>query len=292
MELRSIQNTAWASKIRVAYNEGRLYPGAAEALHKWMRNTPFLNRLQLWGAWYAGSHYVVLRDAMSAAMTIGINDASIGNLIVDKKWGDKDEDCQAGTPRFLKFCQKAVTALLRNKEKQNAEYRVRHNIARWNLDAPLGIASRRVLRNLEGLHKLVAPRVAAAWWQLLWNGWITARRMQQVGCCGLHCGCTQADSVEHYVRCARVRLFARRKLRLEHLSADHFFLAAPGMTKETVTLIALLGYSVMTGVFCVHRSASDDWSEEDIQDMLDHRLVEAVRGHKGAFNLLANMWVR
>eukprot|EP00972_Heterocapsa_arctica_P008886 1303721-Heterocapsa_arctica.AAC.1 len=61
--------------------------------------------------------------------------------------------------------------------------------------------------------KIVAPRVAAAVWGLLWNRWTTARRFQGVAACVLCC--THGDdAIEHYVGCRVVRAAGWKALKL------------------------------------------------------------------------------
>ena len=62
----------------------------------------------------------------------------------------------------------------------------------------------RCARLLNDLKGLVPPRVSAAVWKTIWNGWTTGRRFQRVGhqcllCCASQFG---EDSIEHYARCA------------------------------------------------------------------------------------------
>merc|ERR1712015_476092 len=67
---------------------------------------------------------------------------------------------------------------------------------RWNAD--------HATRNLRRLHQLVAPRVVAACWRTIWNGWHTHRRWQKrndnTNKCMLGCP-TSEDSIEHYRFC-------------------------------------------------------------------------------------------
>ena len=70
---------------------------------------------------------------------------------------------------------------------------------------------------LPAISKLAPPRVLAAILRTLWNGWITARRMQQqVPRDRLHCcfGCHEIDDIAHYAHCSVVGDFARRHLGL------------------------------------------------------------------------------
>jgi len=126
---------------------------------------------------------------------------------------------------------------------------------------------------------LVAPRVLATLFRSVWNGWCTARRFQQKGCCRLGCSPTSDDSIEHYSHCR----FAY------HLVVDHFKLdprrvslgallcAASDMTDKELTVMAVVGYALFRATS--HFRFSQAPCAAQVEDALEQWCKVAVEGH-------------
>ena len=95
------------------------------------------------------------------------------------------------------------------------EYRIDHKLLRWQFRGNRHVHRDNLIRNLQTICRIVAPRVAAAAWGMVWNRWCTARRREQrEDPCLFGCG-RGADSVEHYIGCEVGRAVGRRMLRLD-----------------------------------------------------------------------------
>ena len=62
----------------------------------------------------------------------------------------------------------------------NWHKRVAHKLIGWKLLGNRHHRADRAMLNLQKMGKLVAPRVAAATWGLVWNRWSIARRFQSL----------------------------------------------------------------------------------------------------------------
>ena len=95
---------------------------------------------------------------------------------------------------------------------------MRHKLERWKLSGFPRRCVPRVLSALGRLAGLVPPRLHVAVLSSLFNRRVTDRRFQRHGgVCRFGCG--GDDSIEHYLRCARLHDFGARRLGL-HLRAE------------------------------------------------------------------------
>ena len=133
------------------------------------------------------------------------------------------------------------------------------------------------------------PRVQAATWKLIWNGWCTARRFQQRRCqkntCKLGCSKTAEDSIEHYVHCPVVVKVAALRLRLYDLSLADFLLASASMSKERIAKTVLLTYAVFRATN-MYRHKSSKPSRQEAFDAVESYLRSASVGHRGCTEML------
>ena len=173
---------------------------------------------------------------------------------------------------------------------------MRLKMSRWSLCIPPGIVSRRILARLPLLGKLVSPRVHAALFKALWNGWTTSARFQINSKCVL--GCSEAvdalghpiaeDRIEHYVGCPFTRwLMSKVGLHPFSASKEHFFLVADGMMEHTerVILHCIILYAMMraTNHFRIHPSAS----AVEVRDFMEEACKAATRGHRSSCKILS-----
>ena len=168
---------------------------------------------------------------------------------------------------------------------------------RWlpHLQGPPAVLTRRVCRRLQQLQTLTTPRVQAATWKLVWNGWCTASRFQQRSCannrCKLGCSTTSEDSIEHYVHCPVVLKVAASRLRLRSLCLADFLLASASMSDELIAKMALLTYAVLRATN-MYRHKSSKPSRADAFDAVERYLRAAPVGHRGCTDMLESIWTR
>ena len=147
----------------------------------------------------------------------------------------------------------------------------------------------RAQRLLQMMGTKVPPRVWAAVWRTLWNGWNTNRRRQGRGAlrgCMFGCPPEAADSIEHYACCTRLAAVAGPALGL------------PRIVEPRAALADFLGLDVgraadqlavpkairMAAAYKVHCMAAH-WAVGvgvTAVEALRQALREVVRGHPGA----------
>ena len=174
------------------------------------------------------------------------------------------------------------------------EYRIDHKLTRWSLQGNRHRHRDAVNANLRRLGKIVAPRVAAAVWGLVWNRWCTARRFQAEAPCVLGCG-QGTDSIEHYIGCAVGREVGRRMLRIdgEYEQRKKLMLGVTTFdSAEVQTCWAVLTYGLYM-VTNAHRGRAPtiQTREEAVQEVMQ-QIRQAVDGHPGAVRVLSTRWVR
>ena len=94
---------------------------------------------------------------------------------------------------------------------------MRSNIVRWVVSGVQRHLEQRCLRVFHTLKIWCAPRVMAAYFRTLWNGWPTDRRMDNLRRtsglknrgCALNCGWDN-DALEHYATCKVFWTFATK----------------------------------------------------------------------------------
>ena len=178
----------------------------------------------------------------------------------------------------------------------NVEQRMRQKISRWGLPCPVGTLSRRMLTRLPQIAKLVPPRVHAAIFKTLWNGWATAARFQCKAACVLKCSDATdplgqplaQDRIEHYVHCpfAKELLVVKFGLQPDSVSKEDFLFATDGLLEHTdkVTLVAIAIYALMRATnHFRHRPPA---SSEEVLDFLEEAAKQATSGHRSSQRIL------
>lgn len=156
--------------------------------------------LAIWRTWYASSYVHVLHESAHRALSLGID--------AQRMWIRLLRGHEH--PITFDVYRKAKSTVQREFTKQircvpsmnlNHEHLLRHKLTRWQLDAPLGLITHRLLCRLGRLKSLVAPRVQSAVFKTIWNGWCTSARFQSKQACVLSCSCDALDRFEHYAAC-------------------------------------------------------------------------------------------
>ena len=125
--------------------------------------------------------------------------------------------------------QRVAGSMLPRPRVVDLEPRIRHKLDRWQVDVWPRHRVAHCLTFLSALRNKVPPRVWAAVWRSLWNGWATSRRTQGrhgLPGCMFDCSPGAPDSVEHYAQCARLHAVAGRLLGLPRHESQEARLAA------------------------------------------------------------------
>ena len=174
---------------------------------------------------------------------------------------------------------------------------LRKRLDRWPLDILPGHRVERAIKVLRSLSSSAPPRVWAAVFKTLCNGWVTARRFQSRGSCLF--GCAAEDSIEHYARCKVVAGFFEKHAGVCPAPGGDKLAEFLGLARsssqlcphlrggnEQATLIALRGFAL----YALHRSVNalrrgticTAEAEQAFKAFLDG----AVKGHANASSLI------
>jgi hypothetical protein len=270
-----------------------------------------LQRIIKWRDWYARAHVSVLYHNEQNLRQQGL---SLGECLSElaggeaPPWGDK---IRAKQKREL---QKFATTQIKNRLCPDPVARIRYKLdirewmdpgaarpsdiysARKLIPGPPNWIAHRVSRNLLKLPKLVPPRVCAAVFRTIFNGWCTARRFQRVGTpgdkCWLGCNPGSHDSIEHYCRCEIVRKVFRTKLHLELDSSRGlacFCLAAPEQTQDDTLAISALGiYAVYMSTN--HYRHANYTNAQSAAQHLGQSIIQGCQGQPALVRLLDSRW--
>ena len=222
------QWTSLAAKLRVIAfiaPDCRERSKDLEALRLRVRRRPF-------GKWHGQSFFEILATAQEYLQKNGITCQRVFDLLSQHK-GPSASFQRAAEKLILKSLQRPYYP----------EARLRQKMVRWKLIGVPGILERRVLKVCSLLQERCAPKVLAAYFRALWNGWVTDARFRSliestsgcIRCCAL--GCPDApDSLDHYCLCPVFWSFVNcsdaHGLGLSTLtrSRNTFFLVADGLS--------------------------------------------------------------
>ncbi len=192
--------------------------------------------------------------------------------------------------------QRTVRLAVFSTRRYDAVERMRHKLERWDLGGLPGTTANRCIRALQTLRNLVPPRVSAAVFRTMWNGWCTGRRFQSQGSCCFQCGAfLQEDSVEHYGRCSAVVRFARDKLKIRPKVWNLSYITTMGLaerncTNDELTIRALWIYSVYKAHNLLRYKPLGP--QDSPADILLQFTKEGAFGHDHAMHALDGVWVR
>ncbi|CAK0830171.1 unnamed protein product, partial [Prorocentrum cordatum] len=117
--------------------------------------------------------------------------------------------------------QRTAAASLPQVTTLELEVRIRHKLSRWRVPELPRIRVSRCIEFLQALRGRAPPRVWAATWRTLWNGWATSRRTQGargLAGCMFRCSDEAPDSIEHYATCPRLHEVTGRRLGLPRVA--------------------------------------------------------------------------
>ena len=132
--------------------------------------------------------------------------------------------------------------------------RIRSKLQRWRLPAYPWLLAERAYRILQAAFALTPPRVAQAYFSLLWSGLTTGRRFERRERCVICGGDSTEDSLEHYfcpvMRRVATEVFSLQDVDPENPRPKHFFqsgmLLSRGFSISTIC-IRCRAYLVVRG---------------------------------------------
>jgi len=292
---KTLKFSTWASKLRLVFVECHLSPTSwnahekAQELRECVANSSRPLERAEWFEWYQSSFACSLDNAAAEAEALGISTQNVYNHLRNKLQRSPGSKADASALARKALQHALYDALLSHpRHKPNPEERVRHKMKRWDLKVPEGWLCRRVLRHLDRLSSLVPPRVYAACFRTIWNGWCTDARFRNIENryetqpCVLCCSERAEDRIEHYALCPLVVDFARRYLGMGagSCSRARFLFGEAGLTDEAMTISAILVYSVYRTTNSLRRAAHV--SPSVVFDCLEQYAKAAVDGHPRA----------
>ena len=232
---KCMEHTAMAAKTRVkrmhdeSHRSGNnLNPSSIRQMADFIRGSKsyerFPGRRLAWRDWYESCYARTLQDNEDCLRSQGFQVEEALSEIAggDAPWNRKQ------VLKQKKLLQKHTTDWIKRAFAPNAQYRLREKIHRWcecfgnhrgwGLPGPPAHIATRIIRHLHELSRLVGPKVRAAMFRSLFNGWCTERRFQRrwgpKNTCMLGCGGGAEDSFEHYCRCPCTLQVLESKLRV------------------------------------------------------------------------------
>jgi hypothetical protein len=296
-EFADMQVTSRAARFRVAYREAAPSGGlavvrAVRRLDSLYASSDFIVRGGRWRSWFMHSQYHNLADAMGEMQAKGI---SLSSVEADLGANAPRPHTSAQEKRLVHGVQKAARQALARTLPSAPEARMRAKLERWDLPVFPRLRAERAVAVTARLRKLAPPRVLAAVLRTWYNGWCTKRRFQGKGSCIF--GCTFGeDSVDHYMRCAKLHQHAQVRLRLPMhlLSADRgksfLLLDSPALLPDDQLTLRALLVAAAYRLHCKLRLAPPLADEEFRRRALDQAVKEAALGHSGAMSTLDGVW--
>jgi len=315
---RSLRLVAQAAKLRTLYTHDcyRRRTGnnilSIEAMQDHLKyllcNTAWPIRAYVWKEWYDSSHAMCLHHNRQQLQRIGISTETVLQQIAGTAMPPWDEQTRK---KQRSLFQKIVLTHIKNHYRPDPICRIREKVSRWFdlhrpgprdhsigflLAGPPAHIAGRIHRHLLLLPTLVPPRVCAAVWRVLFNGWCTERRYQRrrstSNVCVLGCSGDAEDSIEHYCCCPVIQDTLRHKLRIvvPNGQALSFWMLNERFHAREEYLIssALIVYaSYMATNKYRHKGRA---TYDRAKDALGQFLIQGVAGHAAATAFLDHRW--
>ena len=262
-----------AAKLRVS----QYAVSQAQDMHRELSKLQSEFWLRPFGIWHYSSFASILTRNVEDLCRCGI---SCSNILYELRSLHRQRE--GVRSRFQSYCAQLI------REKAMRRYdpvqRMRHKLARWNLDDVPRTMAERAVTNLMRLSKLVPQRVVANALRTLFNGWATHRRMASLcGCqrsaCVLGCGSGE-DSIEHYSRCGvfKQHVADTRPNRVDSgfMTLAQFLLVARGLDDDTLRFNAVSSYALANTVRSARRSCGPE--DVDVRYLLRWFSKRAMSG--------------
>jgi len=159
----------------------------------------YLDRVSMWNGWYRHNYCKVLVDNIQWLKSKGITTSSIYPKIIPNGAICSAED----VCKIKRELQRYTLRAIKDAIGPQVVERIRNKVERWRgihygLSGLPGKYSPMIAKRITRLAKLVTPRVHAAVFKTLWNGWCTHRRFQRrhldTNACFFQCGGEAEDS--------------------------------------------------------------------------------------------------
>ena len=275
-------------------------------LHACLNQSEFLCRNAHWFNWYEGCFCKVLASNLEALSQRGITPLSICKDITGKSPTDWDDDC---VKKIKRQTQSRCLVAICSQTLKDPLSRIRHKIGRW-IDKPFGLhglpghMTPLIHKHLLRLSKLVTPRVHAAVFKTLWNGWTSERRFQRrskpSNVCKFQCRESTAlggpeDSIEHYCRCPVVMRVAQSFLHIhfdEQAALDIWTLNSQwvGGNPTVMTCVALLIYGAFKAFNSINHQGISNSQQAYI--CITQHCMQGALGHTASQQILDGCWRR
>ena len=245
-----------------------------------------------WADWFARSFIFQLDSSADHFEALGVTRATLERTIlrIDDAVLLHRPMTRQQTRRVQVAFQRTAAASLPRATTLNLEMRIRHKLGRWAVPQLPRVRVANCLAFLQALRGRVPPRVWAATWRTLWNGWASSRRTQgRIGLAGcmFRCSPAAADSIEHYAHCPVLHEAADAVLRLPRPESPGDRLAAflgldyrAGHDPEKAVKVSIRAAAAYrTHCLCRHGRVSRGPAA---LEALGQSFREAVRGHRAA----------
>jgi len=265
-----------------------------------MTSTHHRDRIVHWSGWYERSCCKVLTDNFHYMQGIGIGPTAIYKELSGKPIASWDGD---DMKRVKKCFQRATLRMLKAHNAPQPVERIRQKTDRWRncpygLTGHPGLSAPLIHKHLSKLAKLTPPRIRAAVFKSLWNGWATHRRFQQrmkaSNICVFGCSQTAEDSIEHYCRCEVACRAARQLLHISYApvqALDIWTLNSAWLDNDRLLVsIAILIYGVYNAFNTIRHNGSCD--SDEAYDIIRQHCIQATLGHPACMNILDSAWSR
>ena len=265
-----------------------------------MRDTDHTDRIIDWANWYEHNYCKVLIENAQWLQSKGITASSICCDITASSAQHFDvKELGKIKSQFQSHALRAIKRVV----APNAVERLRYKLSRWH-GIPFGISGAPgryclgISRRLQYLSSVVNPRVQAAVFTTLWNGWCTHRRVQRrhwaSNKCVFLCKEGAEDSLEHYCRCPVVLSVASHlfhssyppELAMNIWALNSAWLDTPHMIRS----LSLLIYGVYMAFNTLRYSRVTD-TQQAFQCIAQH-CKQGAFGHQECMNHLDSCWHR
>ena len=279
MEFISIESAAWAAKLRLIRTIAGDLSNLQEALASSCNRANHLDRLYKWDLWYKSAIICVLTKAVEHARALSICPWKRAAELEQDNCANKRLQSDPYTKIHMHPCQ-----------RMNVRDRIRKKLTRWKLPLPLFMLATRAANRTERLSRLVAPRVMAAVFCTLCNGWCTRARFQQDGPCCLGCSGDALDRIEHYAHYIFLKRLLRQRLRLPPTTSMTLFLCLDKSGSDEVpALRAMATYATYSAVNSF-RNCTTYPTEHVVNNVLEQFVKSAGEDHQLTSNTSSNLY--
>jgi len=280
--------------------------------HIMKHHSIYTDRAMHWRSWYNNSFiYNVAknhRDLKGEGIDL--------TLILDSMVGPDGWTAEA-TRKSKGLIQRKILVAIKNHNIPDPQYRLRNKIRRWYpkdkehcyhpqaqpnyaLAGPERHVAARISATLNRLQSVVAPRVCAAVFKFLWNGWVTKARFQgrEDPDCLCVLGCVSdgrpnaADAQNHYCHCPTVHAVWKSRLRTTvsmERSLFTWLLANPELeNNDMLSSTAIIIYSTMRAINHYRHVGPTD--RITASQFMNQAISQGVRGHSKSAAFVNGLW--